>query len=182
MSDIKLFRWCIIVSTETLVNISKTGLFKPSLGMSLSVYDSEKKKRVFRETLENYYYSKSGRSVLFKGTVGILSIYLDYNIHDSTIYFFDNDDFKRYFTESFDLEDEPSSALSKVLYRVDIKASQRYNDDSIEVDDQKDKIVNNGELVLLDPGSASYADVYSYLMRNKDKLKNYGKGSKKTFK
>jgi hypothetical protein len=160
-----------VVTKPTLIQeLKKSKYYKQSLGLIPTV--EKNGERVFNEKDEfNYFYSTRYNTTIYRqGTIGDITFYIDYYIHEDLMAFYLNtEEFIFNYDWNIVRQKGVDFFIGSILKKIETEESEKAK----EAKEKKIEIKKeaNPEKVFANPGAVTYEDLKAYMaQKNQGRL------------
>jgi len=127
-----------------------------------------------RDKFAAFYNSVYKSTIYAQGHVGDIKFYTDHYVKDNTIAVYYTDSFEEFlfeWNENFVQAKGVDSFLGHILINVEEQYEERVKNE--ELRKLEDKPKGNADMITMNPGAVSYADLKAYLdKKQKERYKN----------
>ena len=164
----------VVCGYHTVQDFKKSRYFRVNLGLVQTI--DKGGRRLFNEKDKfSHFYNNQYRTTIYgQGNIGDIKFYTDHFIKDDTFAVYYTDTFEE-FLFNFNLEIVKEKGIDFYIGHILKKVEEDYEErvKNEELKKLEDKPDRNAEMVTMNPGSVTYADLKAYLeKRNKERYKN----------
>ena len=165
-----------IVGNFNIINeFKRSQFFIQNLGLAYTTIDKSGRRIKNTDDKFSYYYTTLYKTTIYgQGNIGDIKFYTDHYIKDSTIAIYYGNNFEE-FLFKFNPEIVREKGLDFYLGSIIKEIEERYeekkkNDELKKLEPKKE---GNPDMITMNPGAVTYADVKAYLDRKqRDRYKN----------
>ena len=154
----------VVTKPALIQELRKSKYYKQSLGLIPTI--EKNGERIFNDKDEfNYFYSTRYNTTIFRqGTIGDITFYIDYYIHEELMAFYLNtEEFIFNYDRNLVRQKGVDFFLGSILKKIETEESEKAK----EAKDKKIEIKKeaNPEKVFVNPGAVTYEDLKAYMQK-----------------
>jgi hypothetical protein len=164
----------VVCGYHVVQDFKKSRYFRVNLGLVQTV--DKGGRRLFNEKDKfSHFYNNQYRATIYgQGNIGDIKFYTDHFIKDNTIAVYYNNTFEEFiFNMDYDLLKQKGIDfyIGHILKSVEEQYEERVKNEELRKLEEKPE--GNADMITINPGSVTYADLKAYLdKRNKERYKN----------
>ena len=161
----------VVCGYHVVQDFKKSRYFRVNLGLVQTV--DKGGRRLFNEKDKfSHFYNNQYRATIYgQGNIGDIKFYTDHFIKDNTIAVYYNNTFEEFiFNMDYDLLKQKGIDfyIGHILKSVEEQYEERVKNEELRKLEEKPE--GNADMITINPGSVTYADLKAYLdKRNKEK-------------
>jgi hypothetical protein len=158
----------IVCGSSTIGEFTKSRYWVQSLGLIATVEKNGRRVMNNSDKFQHYYNTTYRTMIYGQGNVGDIRFYKDFYINDTTIAIYYGENFEE-FVYKFDYELVKEKGIDFYLGSLIKKIEEEYEERAKQEQLKKlePKPQGNAEVLINNPGAATYADVKAYLEKKR---------------
>jgi hypothetical protein len=164
----------VVCGYHTVQEFKKSRYFRVNLGLVQTIDKGGRRLFNEKDKFSHFYNSQYRTTIYGQGNIGDIKFYTDHFIKDTTIAVYYNEMFEEFLFElDIDVIREKGIDfyIGHILKKVEEEYEERVKKEELRKLEEKPK--GNAEMITMNPGSVTYADLKAYLEnKNKERYKN----------
>jgi hypothetical protein len=164
----------IVCGYHTVQEFKKSRYFRVNLGLVQTIDKGGRRLFNDKDKFSHFYNNQYRATIYGQGNIGDIKFYTDHFIKDNTIAVYYNETFEEFlFDLNYELIKEKGIDfyIGHILKNVEEQYEERVKKEELRKLEPQN--AGNPEMITMNPGAVSYADLKAYLdKRNKERYKN----------
>lgn len=164
----------IVCGYHTVQEFKKSRYFRVNLGLVQTIDKGGRRLFNDKDKFSHFYNNLYRATIYGQGNIGDIKFYTDHFIKDHTIAIYYNQTFEEFLFET-DYQTLKEKGIDFYMGHL-LKSVEEQYEERVKAEELRKiqpQATGNSEMVSMNPGAVSYADLKSYLdQRNKERYKN----------